>query len=196
MVNENGEVLITPMIVGIHDVGFFNSDIMKRAGAEMPKTWDELFPVLDKFQALGDVIPLAFSETPIQVFQTLHNMTAGIGGVDLYKRIYVDHDPAAFDTPEFRKVAETLRKLKPYTDAGRSSRVWQDAADLIATDKAGVMIYGTFAMEALLGAGPGGRHAISSAPISAESPSSDRTASCTAGPTTSRSRRRRTSSPA
>jgi glucose/mannose transport system substrate-binding protein len=152
MINENGEVLITPMIVGIHDVGFFNSDIMKRAGAELPKTWDELFPVLDKIQALGDVIPLAFSETPIQMFQTLHNMTAGIGGAAFYNRIYVDHDPTAFDEPVFRTIAETLRKLKPYTDEGRTSRVWQDAADLIATDKAGVMIYGTFAMEALLGA--------------------------------------------
>ena len=130
MVNENGEVIITPMIVGVHNVGFFNSDIMKRAGAEIPKTWDELFPVLDKFQALGDVIPLVVSETPIQVFQTLHNITAGVGGVDLYKRIYVDHDPAAFDTPEFRKVADTLRKLKPYTDpaarraSGRTPRTW------------------------------------------------------------------------
>ena len=154
MVNEKGEVIITPMIVGVHNVGFFNSDIMKKAGADVPKTWDELFPVLDKIKASSpDLITLVVSETPIQVFQTLQNITAGVGGVDLYNRIYVDHDPAAFDTPEFKKVAETLRKLKPYTDAGRSSRVWQDAADLLATDKAGVMIYGTFAMEALLGAG-------------------------------------------
>lgn len=154
MVNDKGEVVITPMIVGVHNVGFFNSDIMKKAGAEVPKTWEELIPVLEKIKATGgDVIPLVFSETPIQIFQTLHNMTAGIGGVDLYNKIYVDHDPAAFETPEFREVAEALRGLKPFTDQGRSSRVWQDAADLVATKKAGVMIYGTFAMEALLGAG-------------------------------------------
>jgi glucose/mannose transport system substrate-binding protein len=153
MIDESGHVVITPIIVGIHNVGFFNSDIMKKVGAEVPKTWDELFPVLDKIKASGDVIPLVFSETPIQIFQTLQNITAGVAGVDLYNRIYVDHDPTAFDTPEFRKVADTLRKLKPYTDAGRSSRVWQDAADLLATDKAGAMVYGTFTLEAMLGAG-------------------------------------------
>lgn len=154
MINADGKVMITPIILGIHNVGFFNKHVLDKAGATTPTDWDNLFVALDKVKASQpDVIPLALSETPIQMFQMFHNITAGVGGAALYDRIFSKHEAAAFDDPAFRKVAETFRKLKPYTDEGRTSRKWQDAANLVATGKAGSMVYGTFTLEAILSEG-------------------------------------------
>ncbi|MEJ1160564.1 ABC transporter substrate-binding protein [Prosthecomicrobium sp. N25] len=153
MTGADGRVIFTPIILGIHNVAFLNKAILKRAGAETPQTWDEFFVVLQRIRGLGGVVPLAFTDAPVQLFQTFHNLVAGLGGRPLYQSIFVEHDPRAFDRPEFRRVAEALRRLKPFTDPGRTSRVWQDAAMMVASGRAGALVYGTFALQPFITAG-------------------------------------------
>jgi glucose/mannose transport system substrate-binding protein len=109
-----------------------------------PKNIDELFADLDKLKAAG-IVPLAFGGQPWQERLTFDAILADVGGHDLYLKFYGARDPKVVDTPEFKNVLATLKRLHGYVDAGSPGRNWNDATSMVITGKAGVQIMGDWA---------------------------------------------------
>jgi glucose/mannose transport system substrate-binding protein len=143
----------TPNTMGLHNLGMFNKKALDTVGMQPPKTVDEVFAFLDAVKEKTDMVPLAWAEVPIQMFQSMQNTVAAVAEADVYNRIYADLDASALDTPEFRKAAETFRKFKAYTDEGRVGRVHQDAANMVVQNRAAMQYLGTHVLNVYITAG-------------------------------------------
>ena len=154
MLSEDGNGLRwTPNAMGLHNLGIFNKQALDATGMQPPKTMEEVFAFLDAVKQKTKMVPLAWAEVPIQMFQYMHNTVAAVAGPEIYNRIYVDRDPTALDTPEFRKAAEDFKKFKAYTDEGRVGRVHQDAANMVVQNQAAMQYIGTHVLNVYVTAG-------------------------------------------
>ncbi|HEU4852889.1 MAG TPA: ABC transporter substrate-binding protein [Telluria sp.] len=124
---------------------WYSKDAFKKAGiAREPATMTELFAALDKLKAAG-LVPLAHGGQSWQENIVFMAVLANVGGTNLYLRVMRDRDPRAINSPEFRNVLLTFKRLRSYVDAGSPGRNWNDATALLIRGKAGVQIMGDWA---------------------------------------------------
>jgi glucose/mannose transport system substrate-binding protein len=133
--------------VDIHMPAWFwySKAAFAKAGiAAEPKTADEFFADLDKLKAAG-AVPLAFGGQPWQEKITFYAWLAHVGGHDMYMKLYRDKDAAMVQTPQFKAVLASFKRLHDYVDAGSPNRNWNDATAMVISGKAGVQIMGDWA---------------------------------------------------
>jgi glucose/mannose transport system substrate-binding protein len=149
---RNGKMYAIPVNIHGQNWLFYNTDVLKKVGAEEPKNWDEMIPILDKIKAAG-LIPLAFSGQKTWERGLFNAVMLGQGGPKLWQAVYGDKDPAAVKSAEFKSVAETFGKLRNYVDAGAPGRNWNDATSLVIQGKAGFQVMGDWAKGEFIAAG-------------------------------------------
>jgi glucose/mannose transport system substrate-binding protein len=140
----DGEFYVVPTALNGQNFMWYSKAVLTEVGAEEPKSWDELFGVLDKIKAAGK-IPFAMAGQKGWESQLFWAVLLGNGGRDVYLKITAERDAEATKSPEFRKAVETYLRLTAYTDAGAPGRNWNDTANLVITDQAGFMQMGTWA---------------------------------------------------
>jgi glucose/mannose transport system substrate-binding protein len=149
---RNGHAYAVP--VNIHGQNWFftSNAVMAKSGVTEPKNWDELFVALDKIKAAG-FIPIAFGDQKGWERNMFNTVLAGVGGASGFITFWGKRDQAFVKSAEFRKVAETYRRLKAYVDPGSPGRNWNDAAALVIQGKAGMHIMGDWAKGEFTAAG-------------------------------------------
>jgi glucose/mannose transport system substrate-binding protein len=140
----DGEFYVVPTALNGQNFVWYSKKVLADVGAEEPKSWDELFGVLDKVKAAGK-IPLAMAGQKGWEAQLFWAVLLGNGGRDVYLRVMSERDAEATKSPEFRKAVDTYVKLTGYLDAGAPGRNWNDTANLVITDQAAFMQMGTWA---------------------------------------------------
>jgi glucose/mannose transport system substrate-binding protein len=151
-VTRNGHVYAVP--INIHGQAwlFASNAALTKAGATMPKTWDELFAALDKLKAAG-LVPLAFGDQKNWERGLFNATLAGRGGAAMFEGFWGKRDVALVKSPAFKAVAESFRRLRGYTDAGAPGRNWNDATTLVIQGKAGFQFMGDWAKGEFTAAG-------------------------------------------
>lgn len=145
VIKVNGHYYAAPVNIHMPTWIWYSKSAFRKAGiASEPKSMDELFAALDKLKAAG-LIPLAHGGQGWQDSIVFTATLANVGGKDLYLKIFRDHDKAAINSPAFKQVLLTYKRLRGYTDAGSPGRNWNDATALLITGKAGVQIMGDWA---------------------------------------------------
>ena len=71
----------------------------------------------------------------------------------MFTAFWGKRDAAMVKSPEFRKVAETYRKLHDYVDPGAPGRNWNDATAMVIQGKAGMQFMGDWAKGEFTAAG-------------------------------------------
>jgi len=130
--------------VNIHNpawIWYSKAAFAKAGVTSEPKTMDELFAALDKVKAAG-LVPLALGGQAWQEKMMFDAIFAYVGGADLFLKVYRDRDVNAINTPEFKKVLTTFKRLHDYVDAGSPGRDWNVATGMLISGKAGVQIMG------------------------------------------------------
>src|SRR5262245_3734354 len=130
--------------VNIHSPTWFwyPKAAFRKAGLSTePGTIDELFAALDRLKA-AKLIPLAHGGQPWQENILFRAMLANVGGHDLYLKVVRDRDARALESPTFRQVLLSFKRLRGYVDTGSPGRNWNDATALLVTGRAGVQIMG------------------------------------------------------
>src|SRR5499427_2151610 len=96
--------------VNVHRVNWMwvNPEVFKKAGAQVPKTWDEFAVAAEKIEKAG-FIPVAHGGQPWQDFTVFESVVLGVGGADFYKKALVDLDQNALRSPTMEKAFATLR---------------------------------------------------------------------------------------
>jgi glucose/mannose transport system substrate-binding protein len=140
----DGHFYVVPTALNGQNFIWYNKALLAATGAAEPKTWQELFGVMDKVKAAGK-IPFAVAGQKNWVTQIFWAVLLAEGGRDVYLRVMTKHDEAAVRSPEFRKAVETFVRLAGYIDPGSSGRNWNDTANLVITGKAAFMQMGTWA---------------------------------------------------
>lgn len=151
-VSRDGHFYAVPVNIHSNNWLWYNADVLAKNGIEPPKTWDELFAALDKLKAAG-VIPMAQSGDAWTQLLLFNDVVLGVGGRDLFLKIFQDNDMEAIKSPEFKKVAETFGKLREYGDAGQQGRQWNQATGLVIDGKAGFNFMGDWAKGEIIAAG-------------------------------------------
>lgn len=137
----NGRYVAAP--VDIHRVNWMwvNPSVLKKAGVEPPKSWDELLQSAEKIQKAG-LIPIAHGGQPWQDFTLFESVVLGSAGAELYRKAFVDLDPAALQSPAIAKALETFRALHKYIDRASAGRDWNVATAQLIGGRAAFQFMG------------------------------------------------------
>src|SRR6202167_529738 len=139
--------------VNIHSVNWIwiNKGVMEKIGGTEPKTFDDFVALLDKAKAAG-VIPLALGGQPWQEATLFDSVVASTGGIDFYKKAFVDLDPAALKSDTMKKAFDNLAILRGYTDPNYAGRDWNLATAMVIKGDALVQVMGDWAKGEFVGA--------------------------------------------
>jgi glucose/mannose transport system substrate-binding protein len=94
----DGKWVAAPVNVHSTNWVWINKAALDATGLAAPTTWDELVAVLDKMKENG-ITPLGHGGQPWQEATVFDGVVLGMGG-DLYKKAFIDLDPAALGGPE------------------------------------------------------------------------------------------------
>ena len=152
--------------VNVHRINWMwaNPDIFRKAGAEIPTTWEQFEIAAKKIQDAG-FIPVAWGGQPWQeatVFETI----VAAEGPEFYTKALVDADPEALNSDTMVKVLETMKMIKQYTDPGAPGRDWNLATAMVIQGKAAMQFMGDWAKGEFTAAGksPGAEYVAMPAP--------------------------------
>ena len=141
---KDGKVYCVP--VNLHSAQWMwtNRHVYQDAGIEPPKTWEDVVAAAPKLKEKG-IEPLSMAQGwPVELL-LVRNMIPGIGGPELFIKIYGDKDAAAAASPEMRKVFEAMDEARKIVDPQTIVPQWNDAVSLVITGKAGANVMGDWA---------------------------------------------------
>jgi glucose/mannose transport system substrate-binding protein len=139
-----GHVIAVPVNIHGANYQFYSVKVFDALKLEPPKTWDEFLADAPKIKAAG-YLPIAFGANAQQLDWLYEAVLVGTGGKELYRSVFVDHDPKAAGSDAMRHVFEIMGQLRQYVDAGSPNRKWNDTLALVETDKAALMVVGDWA---------------------------------------------------
>lgn len=150
---RDGHVVAIPINNYAQNRMFYSVAALKKAGFDAPaKTWDEMFTQLDALKAAG-VVPIALGGQDWQQRILFNAVLAGLGGKDLYLKIWRDNDEAAIRSEPFLDVARTFGKLRDYVDPASPNREWNLTTMMVASGEAAYQFMGDWAKGELIAAG-------------------------------------------
>jgi glucose/mannose transport system substrate-binding protein len=154
-ITQEGTVYAAPVQTQSVNFLYGNQAILQRANVTaLPRTMDELLAALEAVkQKVPGVIPLAMAAEDNDMRRMFTASVVSVIGPAMYRKIYVEKDQSAVMSDEFRKGVEAFRRLKDYVDASWATREWNDATNLVITERAAFQIMGDWAKGALIDAG-------------------------------------------
>ena len=132
--------------VNIHSVNWIwiNKAVFDKIGGTEPKTFDDFVALLDKAKKAG-VIPLALGGQPWQEATMFDSIVASTGGIDFYKKAFIDLDESAMKSDTMKKAFDNLGKLRDYLDPNYTGRDWNLATAMVIKGDALVQVMGDWA---------------------------------------------------
>jgi glucose/mannose transport system substrate-binding protein len=118
----------------------------KKAGLELPKTWDEFLADAPKLKAAG-IIPFAIGggQGGWQVAGAFGVIQTAALGLDKREKLIKDKDMSIAMGPEMTHALTEFKALKQFSDEGSPTRTWNDTTALVIQDKAALQIMGDWA---------------------------------------------------
>jgi glucose/mannose transport system substrate-binding protein len=149
---HNGKWVAAPVNVHSTNWVWANKEVLAKAGVNSePKTWEEFVAALDKVQKAG-FIGLAHGGQPWQEATVFDGVVLATGGLDFYKKAFIDLDPKALNSDTMVKSFDRMAQLRKYVDKDFSGRDWNVASGMVISGKAGFQIMGDWAKGEFVGA--------------------------------------------
>jgi len=145
-VTRGGQPMAVPLNLHEQSLFFWSRAALAKAGlTRVPTDWPEFFATLDAVKAQG-AIPLALGGQAWQESTLFNSVLASVLGKVGYEKVYLERDPATILGPGFRQAVEIFGRLRHYVDANSPGRNWNDAAQLVITDRAALLVMGDWAL--------------------------------------------------
>lgn len=132
-----------------------NNKIFEANQIKAPETWDELIAACEKLKSAG-IQPFTFYGKSTEQVGQLGERMVGIINNDITSAISkVGHNEATWnDLPEMRQLADALVELHKYGQVDILGADYEAAFSDMATEKAAMMIYGSWGVQRLLSMNP------------------------------------------
>jgi glucose/mannose transport system substrate-binding protein len=141
----NGKWIAAPVNVHSTNWVWANKEVLAKAGiTSEPKTWDEFIADAEKVQKAG-FIGLAHGGQPWQDATLFDGVAMSTGGVDYYRKAFIDLDQKAINSPTTEKVFQRMSQLRKLVDKDFSGRDWNVASGMVISGKAGFQMMGDWA---------------------------------------------------
>ncbi len=138
-----GKIYCVP--VNIHSAQWLwlSHGAFEAAGLEVPKNWDEFVADAAKLQEAG-IVPLAMGQQGWQQNLAFGTITIAVAGEEAWRKVVVDKDAETVMGPEYTAVFAAAANAR---ELARESNVqdWNQATNLVITNKAGGQIMGDWA---------------------------------------------------
>ncbi|HZR02105.1 MAG TPA: ABC transporter substrate-binding protein [Burkholderiales bacterium] len=148
----DGKWIAAPVNVHSTNWVWANKAVLDKAGVkEIPKDWDSYIAALDKVQKSG-AIALAHGGQPWQEATIFDGVALATGGIDYYKKAFIQLDQKALNSPTTEKVFQRMSQLRKFVDKDFSGRDWNVASGMVISGKAGFQMMGDWAKGEFLNA--------------------------------------------
>ena len=142
---HNGKWIAAPVNVHSTNWVWANKAVLAKAGVTAePKSWDEFITAAEKVQKAG-FIALAHGGQPWQEATMFDSVVLATGGVDYYRKAFIQLDPKALGSATTEKVFQRMGQLRKLVDKDFSGRDWNVASGMVISGKAGFQIMGDWA---------------------------------------------------
>jgi glucose/mannose transport system substrate-binding protein len=142
---HNGKWVSAPVNVHSTNWVWANKEVLAKAGVtKEPANWEQFIQDLDKVQKAG-FVALAHGGQPWQEVTVFDGVALSTGGVDFYRKAFIDLDVSALGSPTMEKVFQRMSQLRKFVDKDFSGRDWNVAAGMVISGKAGYEIMGDWA---------------------------------------------------
>jgi glucose/mannose transport system substrate-binding protein len=140
----NGKWGAVPVDIHSDNWVWINKAVMEKIGGAEPKTFDDFIGLLGKAKAAG-VIPLALGGQPWQEATIFDSIVVSTGGIDFYKKAFIDLDEGTLKSDTMKKAFDNLGKLRDYLDPNYTGRDWNLATAMVIKGDALVQVMGDWA---------------------------------------------------
>ncbi|MCE0557755.1 ABC transporter substrate-binding protein [Motilimonas sp. E26] len=129
----------------IHRVNmlWLNKAIFDELKLTPPTTWAEFINTAKIIEAAG-YIGFAHGLQPWQDTLLFESVAISVLGPDLYRAIFVQHDPSSFQSAKLVAVFEQFRALRNLVDAQAIDRNWDQNTQLLIAKKAAMQVMGNW----------------------------------------------------
>lgn len=132
-----------------------NKKILKDNGLEEPKTWEEMITVADSLKAKG-IQPFAFYDKSTEQLGQMAERMIGVINNDIttqFKRVGKGESQWS-EEPEMKALAEAMLQIREYGQVDTLGAGYEDALNDIATEKAAMLLYGSWGIQTILNLNP------------------------------------------
>ena len=121
---------------------FYRKSVFKQYGYEVPAKWDD-FVALCKQMKKDGLVPIAFGDKDAwPALGTFDQINFRANGYDFHVELMAGK--ASWTDAKVRKAFDLWAQILPFHQEGATGRTWQDAAQTLASKKAGMYLLGTF----------------------------------------------------
>lgn len=140
----DGELYAIPVAFETQNFIWYSTAAFDAAGIEPADSWAGFLEQAPALQEAG-IIPIAVGAQGWQLNILHFSILASLVGTDGYLAFYRDQDASAAEEALVESFS-ILRSLSELADEGNSNRSWSDTLNLVADDRAGIFVMGTWAM--------------------------------------------------
>src|SRR6266850_3606584 len=120
----NGKWIAAPVNVHSTNWVWANKAVLEKAGVTSePKNWDEFIAALQAVQKAG-FVALAHGGQPWQDATLFDGVVMSTGGIDFYRKAFIDLDQKTLNSPTMEKVFSRMAQLRKFVDKDFSGRDW------------------------------------------------------------------------
>ena len=129
----------------IHRVNmmWLNKAIFDELKLTPPQTWAEFIETAQTIEAAG-YIGFAHGLQPWQDTLLFESVAISVLGTELYRAIFVDHNPDSLQSPKLVQVFQQFRALRSLVDERAIDRNWDQNTQLLIDNKAAMQIMGNW----------------------------------------------------
>ena len=141
--------------VNVHSTNWvwMNKKILDEVGGgNIPDNWNDFMSLAKKVQKAG-YIGLAHGGQAWQEATMFDGVVLSAGGVDFYKRAFIDLDPKALNSRTMVTAFRRMEELRSLVDENFSGRDWNLATAMVIEGQAGMQLMGDWAKGEFLNAG-------------------------------------------
>lgn len=141
----DGKWIAAPVNVHSTNWVWANKSVLDKAGVTtMPTNFDEFIAAAEKVQKAG-FVALAHGGQPWQDATLFDSVVLSTGGIDFYKKVFIQKDKAALGSPTMLKAFDRMGQLRKLVDKDFSNRDWNLASAMVISGKAGFQMMGDWA---------------------------------------------------
>jgi glucose/mannose transport system substrate-binding protein len=140
--------------VNVHSTNWVwaNKAILDEMGIAQPTNWEEFVAAMQKVKD-GGKIALAHGGQAWQDATMFDGVVLSVGGVEFYKKAFIDLDPAALASDQMVEAFNRMETLRSFADDNFSGRDWNLASAMVINNEAAFQIMGDWAKGEFLKAG-------------------------------------------
>lgn len=149
---HDGRYVAVPIDIHGENWMFFNREVLVAANVTVPRSWPELLTTANKIKRQGK-IPIALGGQPWQERILFNSVLVGMGGRELYERVYGRFDETALGSAQFLEVFQVFSSLRQFVDRGSPGRGWSEATGMLMRGEAAFQFMGDWAKSEMRRAG-------------------------------------------